>query len=134
MSQNSLTGEAPTELGRLTKMTNHYYIHSNKLCDDMPTEIEALTSGLAYFAITTANSIGTTCGWVEDAGGRFPELGSTSTTSIDYAAQGLTGTIPTQFGLLTKATSLDMNSNELEGTTRVSPHKNELFSTLCPER
>ena len=117
ISKNSLTGQVPTELGRLTKMTNHYYIQSNKLCDDVPTEVEALTAAgtITYYAISTANSIGTTCGWVDDS--RFPELGSTGTTSIDYADQQLTGTIPTQVGVLTKVTTLMMNSNDLGGAT-----------------
>ena len=43
-------------------------------------------------------------------------LPTTNTTSIDYNEQDYTGTIPTEFGLLTAATSLDLGKNTLTGT------------------
>ena len=56
--------------------------------------------------VRAGNSLGTVCGWQSYmADSRFPTMdGSTSTTSISFMAQGLTGTIPTQVGLLTAIT------------------------------
>ena len=81
-----------------------------------PAELQALSSSVtSYWKVTTGNAnLGTVCGWVEDA--RFPGLGSTTTTSVDYNQQGLTGTIPTEFGLLTEVTSFTLANNELTGT------------------
>ena len=50
------------------------------------------------------------------ADSRFPTMdGSTSTTSIDYNDDGLTGTIPSQFGLMTEVTKWDLGLNEFTG-------------------
>ena len=78
----------PTELGRLNQMTQAFRFYSNKLCDDVPTQVQALSSSV-------------TVGWATRSGRpaarRFPTMdGSTGVTSIDYNQQGLTGTIPTE--------------------------------------
>ena len=96
---NSFTGPLPTELGRLNQLAGSFRFKSNKLCDDVPTEVQALSSGVTSdWQVTTGNSFGTLCGWqsyMSDA--RFPTMdGSTGVTSIDYNQQGLTGTIPTE--------------------------------------
>ena len=93
IQNNQLSSELPTELGRLSEMTIGFYTHSNKFCSDVPTQVQALSSGVSDWLVTTGNSIGTVCGWIEDS--RFPGAGDTSITSIDYSSQGLTGTIPT---------------------------------------
>ena len=49
----------PTQLGRLERMADFFWLASNKLCSDMPTELQALTSNMYYWGITTGNSIGT---------------------------------------------------------------------------
>ena len=72
---------------------------SNKFCDNVPTQVQALSSGVtSNWEVTTGNSFGTICGWqsyMTDS--RFPTMdGSTGVTSIDYNQQGLTGTIPTE--------------------------------------
>ena len=89
----------PTELGRLNQMTHSFQFQSNKLCDDVPTQVQALSSGVtSNWLVTTGNSFGTLCGWqsyMSDT--RFPTMdGSTGVTSINYNQQGLTGTIPTE--------------------------------------
>ena len=84
----------PCQLGQHTEMKTGLKLHSNQLCSDVPTEVQALSSGLdTNYKVTTGNSIGTVCGWIEDS--RFPGAGDTSITGIDYSGQGLTGTIPT---------------------------------------
>ena len=96
---NSFTGPCPTELGRLNQMTQGFRFFSNKLCSDVPTQVQALSSGVtSYWQVTTGNSFGTICGWQSDmADARFPTMdGSTGVTSIDHNQQGLTGTIPTE--------------------------------------
>ena len=82
----------------------------------MPSEVQALSSSVTTsWQVTTENSIGTVCGWEVDS--RFPTIGPTDTdyTSIDYNDQGITGTIPTQFGVLTDATSLRLKANWFAG-------------------
>ena len=96
---NSFTGSMPTECGRLNQMTAGFHFYSNQLCDDVPTQVQALSSGVTTgWQVTTGNSFGTICGWqsyMSDS--RFPTIdGTTGTTSIDYNQQGLTGTIPTE--------------------------------------
>ena len=69
---------------------------------------------------------------------RFPTMdGSTSTTVIDYNSQGLTGTIPTEFGFLTLVTSLSLANNTLSGEIPTgtferqkvgTPHRHNLTS------
>ena len=89
----------PTELGRLAQLITGFYFHSNQLFSDVPTQVQALSSGVTSgWKVTTGNSFGTVCGWQSYmADSRFPTMdGSTSTTSIDYNQQGLTGTVPTQ--------------------------------------
>ena len=96
---NSFNGPAPTELGRLDQMTEYFWFHSNKLCDDVPTQVQALSSGVtSNWQVTTGNSFGTICGWQSGmADARFPTMdGSTGVTSISYNRQGLTGTLPTE--------------------------------------
>ena len=74
------------------------YLSTNKFCDDVPTQVQALSSSVSNWQVTTGNSFGTICGWQSYmADSRFPTMdGSTGVTSIDYNQQGLTGTIPTQ--------------------------------------
>ena len=48
-------------------------------------------------------------------GATLPTSLPTATTVISYASYGYTGTIPTQWGMLTKLTSLDLYNNELTG-------------------
>ena len=96
---NSFSGAVPTQIGQLTQMEEGMYLSSNQFCDDVPTQVQALSSGVTSgWAVTTGNSFGTICGWQSYmADSRFPTMdGSTSTTSIDYSHQNLTGTIPTQ--------------------------------------
>ena len=42
-------------------------------------------------------------------------LPTTKTTAIDYSLGGYTGTIPTEFGLLTKVTEVSLRENALTG-------------------
>ena len=99
------TGPLPTELGRMTLFVGHsewwagFHFYSNQLCDDVPTQVQALSSSVTTgWQVTTDNSFGTVCGWQSYmADSRFPTMdGSTGVTSIDYNQQGLTGTIPTE--------------------------------------
>ena len=87
--------------------------------------------------VTTGNSIGTVCGWdgsyMTDS--RFPTLdGATSPFSISYNNQGLTGTLPTQFGLMTEATKSSISDNQLTGKRKVTcifPPDSSLDSRLA---
>ena len=114
----------PTELGRLDQMTQGFRFYSNQFCgSDVPTQVQALSSGVtSNWQVTTGNSFGTMCPPsaqpspvpttpapstsklpspvptpqpVSDVS-RFPVLDDTSTTSVDYNQQGITGTLPTE--------------------------------------
>ena len=114
--KNSLSSTIPWQLGfTLDKMTRSFLLYSNKLCDDVPDAVSAYSNSFySGWQVVTGNSFGTSCSWLNDVA-RFPELEDTSTTDIDYSEQGLTGTIPTEFGLLTDVTMLSLASNELTG-------------------
>ena len=58
---NSLTGAIPTELGRLHKITEGFFLRSNLLCSDIPTQVEALSAGMAEWWVATGNLIGSKC-------------------------------------------------------------------------
>ena len=83
-----------------------FHLYSNNLCSPVPTELQALSSSIADFRVTTGNAaIGTPCdeivanwqSYMTDS--RFPTMdGLVTTTDIDYIRQGITGTIPTQVG------------------------------------
>ena len=45
---------------------------------------------------------------------------TSESTPTSTRAQGLSGTIPTQFGLLTKVTEVDLKSNKMTGVVPVS--------------
>ena len=49
------------------------------------------------------------------ATGRIPTTLPTSTTILDIGNGGFTGTIPTELGLLTELTRLNLKRNSLEG-------------------
>ena len=88
-----------------------------QLCSDVPTQVQALSSGVSSdWGVTTSNSIGTMCEFVNDTRFNFP----TSMTTINYNDQQLTGTIPTEFGLLTDVTKMTLASNSFDGTCGIS--------------
>ena len=63
----------------------------------------------------TPNLKGTYCGWLLDP--RFPTLqGHTGTQSVDYRNRDITGTIPTEFGLLTDVEYFQLGLNTLTST------------------
>ena len=98
LGRNEITGTMPTELGNLNQ-TESFQFYSNRLCgDDVPTQVQALSSGVSSWQVTTGNSFGTLCGWQSYmADARFPTMdGSTGVTSIHFNQHGLTGTIPTE--------------------------------------
>ena len=103
LNDNSLSSTVPTQLGRLEKMKYGFWLKSNKLCSDVPTEVQALSSGVTDWFVTTSNSLGTDCGYTWP---QLPAALPTSTTAVDYGGQSFTGTIPTQWGLLTGLTAL----------------------------
>ena len=118
LNGHSLSSSIPTQLGQMSEMTNRFYLDSNKICSDVPTQVQALSSSVAV-QVTNGNSIGTVCGWdgsyMTDS--RFPTMdGSTSSDTHSYEDEDLTGTIPTEFGLMTHTTELGLARNTLTGT------------------
>ena len=59
---NSLTGAIPSELGSWTGMTSYFQLSYNSLCDEIPTEVSALSTQVTSWYILTGNSLGTPCG------------------------------------------------------------------------
>ena len=58
--ENELSSSIPTQLGQLINMWQYFYLAFNNLCSEVPTEVQALSSGVTlYWGVTTGNSIGT---------------------------------------------------------------------------
>ena len=107
----------PSQLGKFTKLSSkpYFFLYSNKLCADLPAEVTALSSSrsyassTSYWSVKASTSIGTLCVWessMDDS--RFPTMGTTA-TSQSYTSK--TGTIPTEFGLMSDVTSFSLYSN-----------------------
>ena len=105
----------------------------------MPTEVQALSNGVGWWQVTTDNSIGSLCDenatmtpTVEQTMAptveqtiaptpTWPALPTTmpidETTAVNFNGQQYTGTVPSQFGLLTSLTVLNLGQNpDLTGT------------------
>ena len=97
------------------QMNYVFRLFSNKLCSDVPTQIQALSSGVSVWSVTTGNSFGTVCEWQSYmADSRFPAMdGSTTTTEWSYGSAGKTGTVPSEIGLLTELTNIGLGGNAL---------------------
>ena len=104
LTDNSLSGEIPAELGDLTSLQN-LYLWQNSLSGEIPAELGALTSLQILF--------------LEDnnLSGEIPaELGGlTSLQSLYLAQNGLSGEIPAELGALTSLLTLDLQNNNLSG-------------------
>ena len=100
--------------------------HSNKLCDDVPTQVQALSSSvITGWQVTTGNSFGTICGWQSYmADARFPTIdGSTGITNIDYNQKELSGTIPTEVsGRVRAYVQVSVNDGRCFREFNPSPH------------
>ena len=103
----------PTELGQLVRMTANFRLNSNKLCADVPTQVQALSSSVTSgWSVTTGNELlGSPCTWPT-----LPTTLPSDTSAIDYSGLALTGTIPTELGLYTLATEMDLGDNTLTGS------------------
>ena len=72
-------------------------LYSNKFCSDVPTQVQALSSGVANWYVTTGNSFGTVCGWQSYmADSRFPTFDGSTSSYFWYAQSSITGTMPTE--------------------------------------
>mmetsp|Transcript_87406 Transcript_87406/g.248124 ORF Transcript_87406/g.248124 Transcript_87406/m.248124 type:complete len:775 (-) Transcript_87406:3925-6249(-) len=118
---NSITAEVPTELGSLTQLTAALFLESNQLCgwDAIPTEVAALTASVtSNWEVSDGNDgIGTPCCETLSGYNCLPVgLPTSATTYIDLNERNHTGTIPTEFGLLTLTTELSVEKNSLTGS------------------
>ena len=110
LQSNSLSNSLPTELGSMASLRYYFYLNSNhKLCADIPTEVSALSSSVSSWYLSTATLLGMPCG----ADSTHPALPTTLPTSetqaINFQSMSFTGTIPTEFGLLTGVTEVKLN-------------------------
>ena len=102
----------------MTDIVEGFKFFSNRLCADVPTQVEALSDGVSWWQVTTGNSLGTPCG-VYDTLPLLPHDLWTGTTELDFDSNTLeflelspvTGTVPTEFGLLAAVTSLMLGGN-----------------------
>ena len=78
-------------------MTRVFTLHNSQFCDDVPTQVQALSSSIKehYYVANGGhmNSIGTVCGWY-DWYDRFPGAGSTDASKV-LDAEGVSGFVPT---------------------------------------
>ena len=109
-----VSGPVPTQLGRLTKLTGDFALQNNHFCQDsLPTEIAALsTFVLEGWDVLEGNSFGTVCGAYIDWP-RLPLLPSSLTSAGGLSGRYFTGTIPTEYGLITTLVALDLSDNLL---------------------
>ena len=59
LSYNELSSSIPTQLGQLINMETNFRLKENNLCSEVPTEVQALSSSVPSWQVTTGNSIGT---------------------------------------------------------------------------
>ena len=105
LSNNNLTGRLPTELGKLTNLTE-LSLHENSLTGSIPATLGNLTS--LYVLEINSNSLT----------GKIPrELGNlTSLERLRLNNNQLSGSIPTTIGQLTNLTELWLYNNDLSGS------------------
>lgn len=104
LSENSLTGEIPSELGSLSHL-RRLYLQRNRIAGPIPPELGNLTRNEALFLHRNA------------LGGTIPaELGNLSNLRwLALNANQLSGTIPAQLGNLAELRWLNFDGNELSG-------------------
>ena len=121
MNNAHLGGTIPSELGQWTALTANLNLESNNLCGDVPTQLEALSSGFDNtdtWKVTEGNSfIGTPC-WqlMMTVGGSYIHVGDTTKTDMPYSSEALGGSIPTEFGMYTDLVAFNLKDNSMLGT------------------
>ncbi len=108
LSSNQLTGAIPVELGQLTKLT-WLDLRDNQLTGAIPVELGQLTNlrGLHLDVNTLTGPIPTGLGQL------------TNLTYLYLSWNQLTGAIPVELGQLTNLTTLWLSSNQLTGAIPV---------------
>lgn len=113
------TSAVPSELAQLTILTQGFFLRSNMLCGDLPTEVESWTSGKAVVKITTANSIGTPCPRTQEAALSalyHSTAGTTWDTKTNWLVSG-TNACDAWYGVTCdgdgKVNNIDLSSNNL---------------------
>ena len=101
------------ELGQMVEMSKYFYMDSNKLCSDVPTQVQALSSSVSsgWQVSTGSGLLGSPCTWPA-----IPTVLPSDISALSYDGLSLTGKIPTQLGLYTRLTSLELSSNSLTGS------------------
>ena len=78
LHNNQLTFSIPTELGRFRDVTTGYDLTSNKFCEEVPTEVAALSDLVdSGYAVITGNEIGSVCRGGTDFPSMVPTPGPT---------------------------------------------------------
>ena len=104
LSSNGLTGNLPTELGQLVRITG-LYLSFNQLTGTIPSELGDLVSlrALSLWHNKLTGDIPRTLGNLGDLG------------NLDLASNQLSGEIPQALGKLTNLWKLSLHSNQLTG-------------------
>ncbi|MCD0467442.1 leucine-rich repeat domain-containing protein [Flavobacterium sp. ENC] len=129
LRDNNLTGEIPSQIGSLTKLTQAL-LYNNRLSGSIPAEIGQLKE--LFFLNLEVNQLS---GSIPPQIGSLPKLQSlfldfnqlTGTIPVEIAQlqeltylslgqNGLTGTIPSQLGSMPKLETLSLSGNQLTGT------------------
>ena len=93
-------------------MTSYFELYSNKLCSEVPVQVQALSSGVTVgWKVTTGNEPpGIPCTWP-----KLPTVLPSLTSTIDYTGASLTGSIPTELCRLSSLTQMWLGQNSLSG-------------------
>ncbi|XXG61838.1 hypothetical protein AAC387_Pa05g0343 [Persea americana] len=101
---NHLSGQIPSEIGRLTNLTV-LYLNNNNISGSIPLEIGNLKSLISL--VLSANNL---IGHIPSTLGNLTEL-----TKLRIYRNQISGTIPSELGNLTKLTELNLLENQLSG-------------------
>ena len=95
----------------LATHTLSFTLDANFFCDVVPTEVSALSSNVFQkWDLVDDNLIGEHCG-ARDMWPALPTTIPTSVTVLNFYGEEFTGTIPTEFGLLTEAIEMHVDDN-----------------------
>jgi Leucine-rich repeat (LRR) protein len=105
LNENQLTGQIPSEIGNLANLRD-LHLYNNQLTGSIPTEIGNLTNLNSLYLY-----------WNQLTGSIPTEIGNlTNLTYLDFDGNQLTGSIPSEIGNLTSLKELWLRSNQLTGS------------------
>lgn len=143
--ENRISGTIATEVSRLSRLKG-LYLEVNSLSGTIPTELALLSSSLTHNLGLCCNcgrhwempcepnAAGGVSGTIPTEFGYLSKIGYLSgERDLDLGLNRLSGTVPTELGQLTHATNLWMQQNRLSGTMPTELHALSKLQVLALE-